>query len=205
MLFSFAVKMATQSWLIIGISGVTCSGKTTLVKRLQESLDCIVISQDNYFLPANDPRHTKVPELNHLNWDILSSLDMKKMYEEVLNIIEPKDIPNDAMNKDIIKKKTLILEGFSIFGDKSTANLCNLKYFLTLSKEECWTRRKCRVYDPPDVPGYFEKIVWPEYLKHMAELQEDKYLYKKIKFIDGLKSRDELFELIYSDICMHLC
>jgi nicotinamide/nicotinate riboside kinase len=66
--------------LIIGISGVTCGGKTTLAYKLNKMFPTSkLISQDDYFLDVDDPRHTWITELNHINFDILSSLDMEKM------------------------------------------------------------------------------------------------------------------------------
>ncbi len=37
---------------------------------------------------------------------------------------------------------------------------------MTLEKEECEKRRSKRAYDPPDVKGYFDKVVWPAYVGH---------------------------------------
>lgn len=45
--------------------------------------------------------------------------------------------------------------------------MCHHKLFFTLTREECWARRSIRTYDPPDVPGYFEQVVWPEYERHL--------------------------------------
>lgn len=79
----------TETWLIIGISGVTCGGKTTLADSLLEHFKSAVgreiktgvelrrveiIKQDNYFLPVEDSRHVLVESLNHFNWEILSSM-----------------------------------------------------------------------------------------------------------------------------------
>lgn len=124
---------------------------------------------------------------------------MDRMRSDVYKIIKSpaneRDDPSEGSNKNI-----LILEGFILFKDKVITNLCDRKYFVTLTKEECWKRRTERVYDPPDVPGYFEKAVWPEYLKHEAELMRDKNLCDTITFIDGTKSKEEIFEIIFTDI-----
>ncbi|XP_076288369.1 nicotinamide riboside kinase [Lasioglossum baleicum] len=190
--------MSSKNWIVLGISGATCSGKTSLVNRLHKELkNSVLICQDNYFLPADDPRHTYIPELNHMNWEIINSLDMDKMRSDVLNLITS---PEESKSTNTNDKKILILDGFLLFTCKVISKLCNKKYFLTLTKDQCWERRKDRCYDPPDVPGYFEKVVWPEYAKHTNDLMKDKDLYKTITFIDGSKSKEEIFQIVSADI-----
>ncbi|XP_014215704.1 nicotinamide riboside kinase 1 [Copidosoma floridanum] len=190
-----------MKWIIIGISGLTCSGKTTIAKKIQETLeDSVLISQDNYFLSVDDPRHTLVPELNHLNWEILTSLDMSKMYSDVMKTISSLSSNNTLEDKTCSETKILILEGFLLFNYEPIADLCQLRYFLDLSREICWNRRSNRVYNPPDVPGYFDTVVWPEYLKHKEEIFSCPSLINSVKLLDGSKSIDELYNKIMSDI-----
>lgn len=191
--------MSSKKWIIIGLSGATCGGKSSLAKQItNEFKNSVVICQDNYFLPTDDPRHTKIPELNHNNWEILTSMDMEKMWLDIQKILE--STPKGQAPKETNGKAVLIIDGFIIFKCKTITNLCDLKYFLTLTKETCWERRKSRAYDPPDVPGYFEKVVWPEYLKYETELKKDKDLCKTIVFIDGSKSKEEIFEMVSTKI-----
>lgn len=175
--------------LIIGISGVTCGGKTTLATRLKDFFpNSKLVSQDDYFLDVEDPRHTWIPELNHINFDILSSLDMEKMKKDIdahlegkkllrpclyynTNTVDGFKILNDKITK--FDAEVLIIEGFSIFNYKPLRDIFQLKFYLTLSKEECFRRRNQRVYEPPDGPGYFEACVWPEHLKQLEEVQNE--------------------------------
>ncbi|XP_058792501.1 nicotinamide riboside kinase 1 [Phymastichus coffea] len=188
-----------MKWLIIGIAGPTCSGKTTISNKLKKSItDSILINQDQYFLLQDDPRHTLIPELNHFNWDILSSLDMAKMYSDIVQIITP-NTSSSQQNKEK-KINVLIIEGFLIYNYKPIAELIDKKYFIDITKEVCWSRRKNRIYDPPDVPGYFDKCIWPEYLKHKAEIVADKNIYNSIKFFDGTKNLNELCDEIINEI-----
>lgn len=198
-----------EKWLIIGISGVTCGGKTTLSTELNKMIpSSVMISQDDYFLEVDDPRHTWIPELNHINFDIMSSLDMDKMYLDILNLVKAKE--NVYTSKDVCDTKTdshsaeftnstelakllckkvqeanvriLILEGFCILNYAPIADLCCLKYYFTLTREECYERRIKRVYEPPDCPGYFEKCVWPEYLNLFDEVEK---AVKNVDYFDG--------------------
>ena len=41
-----------------------------------------------------------------------------------------------------------------------------------------------RHYDPPDVPGYFDAVVWPEHLKHLDAIQEQQDIGRFILVID---------------------
>lgn len=185
-----------MKYLIVGISGASCSGKTSVTTRLQKKFkDSHIIRQDDYFLLQDDPRHTLIPELNHFNWEILSSLDMPKMHSDLLKLINSNECRRDN------DKKLLLVEGFSIFNYKPVAELCNYKYFIDISRELCWSRRRVRCYDPPDVPGYFDKVVWPEYLRHKSQIMNDTDLYKTIRVLDGNKSLEELCDEITNDIC----
>lgn len=185
----------SKQWLVVGISGATCSGKSTLVNKIYDNFPTsIMVRQDDYFLPPDDPRHVKIQELNHMNWELITSLDIQKMYSDVIRILQ-------SPGKNATDLKTLlILDGFLLFKHKPIADLCDRKYFLTLTKEHCWQRRKNRVYDPPDVPGYFDKIVWPEYVKHKNEIVQDKELYESITFIDGTKDMEKIYEMVSKEI-----
>ncbi|XP_017875022.1 nicotinamide riboside kinase 1 [Ceratina calcarata] len=192
--------MPSKKWLVIGISGATSSGKTSIAKRLHKELkNSTILHQDDYFLPMDDPRHIKIEELNHFNWEVITSMDMDRMRSDIFKIMKTStDERNDLSAKS--DRNILILEGFILFKDKIISNLCDVKYCITLTKEDCWQRRKKRVYDPPDVPGYFEKVVWPEYSMYMEELTKDRDLCESIMFIDGLKTMDEIFETIFTNV-----
>lgn len=187
--------MNSRKWIVVGISGATCSGKTSLANRIHEELKgSVLIHQDDYFLPTNDPRHVRIPELNHNNWELLTSVDFPKLHSDIRKIFET--IPEETAKGG----KVMILDGFLLFKYKPISDLCDMKYFLTLTKEQCWERRKNRTYDPPDVPGYFAQIVWPEYENHERELRSDQEMCKTITFVDGSRSKKDIFELVFAEI-----
>lgn len=189
------------NWLVIGIAGATCSGKTTVAEKLSGAFkNSKLLKQDEYFLPAEDPRHTRVPELNHLNWELLTSLDMERMLREIVEILRSRIVEETGEEK----RGILILEGFLLFNCKEIADLCDLRYFLDLSRRECWERRKIRTYDPPDVPNYFDKIVWPEYVKARGEILANEELKGRIIFLDGGTSTEETFDRIFNDVKLRL-
>lgn len=207
----------SQNWLVVGICGVTCGGKTTLAAELNKILpNSKVISQDDYFLDVDDPRQVIIPELDHLNFELMTSMDMEQMYADILEILKYRtNIPTKAATKTQLFNKSsidlqklahdkvietntnvLIIEGFSIFNYKPIEKICDLKYYLTLNEKECKERREKRVYEPPDCPGYFDLCVWPEYLKLFKEVQED---VKHVKYFNEhatQRSKDVLLDIV---------
>lgn len=250
-----------DQWLVIGVSGVTCGGKTTLANNLYKyfketteplaknvKIDKVhLISQDKYFLPVEDARHVLIEHLNHINWDIISSIDIKQMCKDIMEtlganfILYPtKAVQQDELmhvddnlfsehlpcsssssvtttaamqqthkisnqklhplnndNKNIESKlNILIIEGFLLYNHTFTLDLCNIKFHLHLPYERCYERRQKRRYEPPDVLGYFEMVVWPLYDKHCKEFANR----RDIMYLNGEVPRDKIFDFVISSI-----
>ncbi|XP_045620241.1 nicotinamide riboside kinase 2-like [Procambarus clarkii] len=200
-------------WLIVGISGATNSGKSTLAKKLLEVLPDTtrIICQDDYFYPEDSPQHIPCPGgLPHHNWDVISSLDMNKMIRDITEILKSTLKPNikTAISKTDASERglsclndshvrnlpVLLLEGFLLFGDDKLAEMCDLRYFLTLNHKLCWERRSSRIYNPPDPPGYFEHCVWPMYESHLKYVKEH---VPDLKFVCG---KGDPFPVIHQEI-----
>ncbi|XP_043831914.1 nicotinamide riboside kinase 1 isoform X4 [Dromiciops gliroides] len=155
---------------VVGISGVTNGGKTTLAKKLQKQLpNCSVISQDDYFKPESE---IKIDENGFLQYDELEALNMETLMSAVHSWIKN---PRNSLKSDgpegAEEVPILIIEGFLLYNYKPLDTIWNRSYFLTIPYEECKRRRSTRVYEPPDPPGYFDKHVWPMYLKHRKEIE----------------------------------
>ncbi|XP_023293308.1 nicotinamide riboside kinase 1 [Lucilia cuprina] len=100
-------------WLVIGISGVTCGGKTTLAHKLRDYFmnqrniqlwntpytisDVQLISQDDYFLPVDDLRHKWVEPLNAINFELITSLDMKQMISDITWTMKGRYLASDPL------------------------------------------------------------------------------------------------------------
>lgn len=187
-----------NGWFVVGIAGATCSGKTTVAQRLKKNIkNSVLINQDEYFHDAEDPRHVRVPEVNHINFELMTSMDMPRMIADIERTIAT---PANDIQDDPPKPRVLILDGFLIFNCSEIVQLCDARYFLDLTKEQCWERRRTRVYDPPDVPNYFEKVVWPEYVESKSEILRDKALAVTITFVDGARSKEDVFSEVFDDI-----
>ncbi|XP_067121384.1 nicotinamide riboside kinase 1 [Centruroides vittatus] len=182
------LKSSMGKWKLVGIAGVTCGGKTTLAEMLKKTIkNCIVIKQDEYFYDENSDHHVIIPELQHANWECLSSINWKELEARVKELLneEPKD-----------DYSTIIIDGHLIFNYEPLEKLFHKKFFLTLSKEECWERRRVRVYNPPDPPGYFDICVWPMYLKNKQEMAEK---VNDIVYLNGSEDKNELFKKVIKE------
>ncbi|CAK1589402.1 unnamed protein product [Parnassius mnemosyne] len=178
----------SDNWIIIGVSGVTCGGKTTLANQLKNTLTPVyVFHQDKYFHPDDSPRHVKCAGLEHNNYDILSALDMESMYNDIVTTIDGEDRSHGSFRErregrlEIDDKSFIIVEGFTVLNYAPINEICDLRYYFVLEYEECLLRRSYRLYDPPDVEGYFDQCVWPEHLKYKAEIERD----ARVTILDG--------------------
>lgn len=177
--------------IVIGISGPSNSGKTSLTTRLQKSLPgSSHVCQDTYFHPPGDERLTWIPEVKHHNWELFSSLDMDAMVNDVIKWKE------NEVKQDHDKHSILLVEGFTIFNYRPLTELFDKRYFLVASKEVCHERRLTRNYNPPDVPHYFEKVVWPYYIQRLEEIKDD----CSINFIEEGLTKEEIFTQVKNDI-----
>lgn len=193
--------MSSPPWLIIGISGVTCGGKSSLAKALQTYLSnpenanslsdnvrvqsVHMLQQDEYFYPESSDNHTWLDHLNHINWEILSALNMPKMCMDIRQILGascelyvrpepvlPTLLSSEPSTPHRIEINVLIIEGFTIFNHPTIMAMCHLKFHLHLPYEKCFARRSARVYVPADVIGYFESCVWPMYMMHFNQYRD---------------------------------
>lgn len=167
--------------LVVGVGGVTNGGKSTLSQFLHQKIhNSFIIGQDSYF---KDDCVVPVDTNGFKQYDTLDALHMEKMMIEVYSW--RKDPHSFLRQQGLIPKDlsidnevyVLIVEGFLIFN------------------------YSCRVYSPPDPPGYFDGYVWPMYLKNREEM---KSITSEIVYLDGLKPKDEVFAAVYEDVCQEI-
>ena len=126
---------------LIGISGGTASGKTTLCRELFENLsgidDCILLSMDNFYLGLTQEQHENVA---NYNFDHPDSLDFEEMYKVVQKLLKHEDatIPNydfstHSRTKEVTvleKSYFILFEGILSLHDKRIRDLMDLKLFV---------------------------------------------------------------------------
>ncbi|XP_033256640.1 nicotinamide riboside kinase 2 isoform X4 [Orcinus orca] len=160
---------------IVGIGGMTNGGKTTLTNSLLKSLpNCCVIHQDDFFKPQDQ---IAVGEDGFKQWDVLESLDMEAMLSTVQAWMSS-------------PQKFARAHGVSVQLDASDTHILILEGFLLYSYN---TRR----YMVPDPPGLFDGHVWPMYQKYKQEMEANGV---EVVYLDGMKSREELFHQVLEDI-----
>ncbi len=114
---------------IIGISGVTNGGKTSISKLILNHFpDSIYICQDSYFYTKDSGHLEYKHELKSHNYDSIGAIDSEKFLNEL-----------DIIIKKNIDSKFILLDGFMIFDFDQIK--FDKKYFFTLPKEACMQMR----------------------------------------------------------------
>jgi len=175
-----SIKMS--KW-VIGISGVTCGGKTTVARIIKSKLEkknsVFLYSQDDYY---KDEKEINIDNNGFVKWDCVQAVDFKALIKDV--------------NCALKKYEIIIVEGTLIFMNKDLNQLFMKRFFLNLDFEEAQKRRKERIYDPPDVDGLFEKHVWPEYVKCNEHVKKE----VKCTFIDASLDKKEVVSSIVNSL-----
>ena len=137
--------------LIIGITGGTGSGKTTVVKQIIEELsenEITVISQDSYY---NDTSHLNLEERTKINFDHPKSIDFDLLIAHLTTlktgvaIEQPvySFVEHNRVEKTIttVPKKVIIVEGILIFNNPALRDLFDIKIFVHADSDERLIRR----------------------------------------------------------------
>ncbi|WKX92250.1 hypothetical protein Q1695_010354 [Nippostrongylus brasiliensis] len=196
---------------VLAIAGCTNSGKTTVAKILSkmfvdEGATVHIIHQDDFYLAKEkaclfvEKVHRKsegTPNFFY-NYDSKFAVDHWKL----INAIKATSLSYDY----------IIVEGNMLTEWTDLVELCDRVIFLTLDQDTCRRRRTKRSYDPPDMPGYFDEVVWPSYQGHLqaalALARED----RRISFLDVSSDSDHpqhefIMSLIhaFSDDVVRIC
>ncbi|XP_034743713.1 nicotinamide riboside kinase 2-like isoform X1 [Etheostoma cragini] len=190
---------------IIGIGGVTNGGKTTLTKKLLKTLpNCCVVHQDDFF---RKPNQIEVGEDGFRQWDVISALDMEAMVNTVKgwqeNPVKFARSHGVSLSPEAGECNSeegihiLVVEGFLIYNYKPLIDIYDKCFYISISYEECKRRRSTRTYTLPDPPGLFDGHVWPMYLKHRKEMENN---CGKIEYLDGMTSKEHIYNKVYESV-----
>ncbi|KAI7866005.1 P-loop containing nucleoside triphosphate hydrolase protein [Spinellus fusiger] len=186
-----------KSVYILGISGPSCSGKTTLTKILHRLLkNSVVIYQDDYF--KTDDQIPMDPATQLANWDCPDAIDFpalidtihyarthqgelpfNKRSQEIHNAHDGALYISAAMLSSLEAYVSalpqgmhyVLVDGFMLYGDSALYAEFDKRLFITASYDTLKQRRESRTgYTTiegfwADPPGYFDMIVWPQFLK----------------------------------------
>ncbi|EFO27653.2 hypothetical protein LOAG_00832 [Loa loa] len=164
---------------VLGIAGCSNSGKTTLSKILStalinEGMRATVLSQDAFYYPQEQLERVVScanPKITFYNYDTIKALDTNKFLL--------------SLQKAIVENDFVIVEGNMVMEIDSLRQLLHRSIFITLNYNLCKRRRTARGYNPVDLPGYMEEIVWPTYRNHLANAYNLARSSSAIVFVDG--------------------
>ena len=136
---------------IIGITGGTASGKTSLVEKAVSNFntkEICVISQDAYYKKTNDLNPT---ERINQNFDHPDAIDFDLLSKQLTDLKNNKSVyqpvysfntHNRTSGKTLVTPKNIIIvEGILIFNDKRLLDLFDFKIFIDADADERLIRR----------------------------------------------------------------
>ena len=139
---------------VIGVAGGSGSGKTTVVRRIVNSLgpeQVIVLEHDRYYRDRNDLR---LEERAALNYDHPDALDTDLLVEHVrvLKAGEAVDVPlydftrhaRRADRQRCEPRRAIIVEGILIFTEPALRELMDVKVFVDADADTRFIRRMQR-------------------------------------------------------------
>jgi uridine kinase len=137
--------------LIIGVAGGSGSGKTTVVRRIVESVgtdEVTVLDHDRYYRDRPDLR---LEDRAALNYDHPEELETDLMVRHVtaLRAGRPIEAPlydfvryqRRAATETVVPRRAIIVEGILIFSDPALRELMDVKVFVDTDADTRFIRR----------------------------------------------------------------
>ena len=171
---------------IIGITGLSCSGKTTLSQKLQAALgndSCLLISMDDYYKELTQEQYAILHnDEAAINFDTPESINfqlLKKNLNDIKSNSENTWLPKFDLASCVIttwthlpanKYKFIIIEGLFVFSDPEIVDLCNLKIWVETSEYICALRRFIKFTYL--IKGYTHEYVYNQCVKYVIPGQE---------------------------------
>lgn len=137
--------------LVIGISGGTGSGKTTVVSQIINELptdEVCVISQDSYYKATDN---LSFEEREKINFDHPRAIDFELLQNHISSLKSGEIIEQPVYSfvthnrtKDTVKthpRKVVIVEGILIFNHRELLDLFDIKIFVHADADERLIRR----------------------------------------------------------------
>ena len=132
--------------IIIGIAGGTGSGKTTVVRKIVDSLpkgEVVVLPQDSYY---KDSSHVPVEERQNINFDHPNAFDWELLTSQIAQLKQGRAIEQPTYSYltctrqpetiHIEPKNVLIVEGILALCDPDLRSQMDLKIFVDADSDE---------------------------------------------------------------------
>ena len=173
-------KEFNPKMFLVGVTGLSCSGKTHLSQKLKESLgdECLYISLDDYYKElSEEERSILYKNEAFINFDTPDAIDFKRLLGDLTHLLNHKktELPQFDLGKCVITKtvtvnpehyKYIILEGVFMFNDETLKNLCNLKIWVETSEYICGLRRFIKW--TKHIEGYTTDYVYNQCVKFVV-------------------------------------
>ncbi len=156
--------------MIVGIGGVSNSGKSNLAKKIKDhyhTQKITILCQDDFTYPVD-----QLPKINgHIDWETPETINFEEFKRAVLRAKSDADI--------------VIAEGLFAFYDEQITELYDKKLFIEISYETFLARKKLDFRWGKEPDWYIDHI-WNSYLKYGRPV----HLTPDYIIIDGEKSVD---------------
>lgn len=132
--------------LIIGITGGSGSGKTTVVNKIMSSFSraqVTIVSQDSYY---RDNSNIPLEERADINFDHPDSIEFDLLVEHITLLRDGKPIEEPVYDYitstrlketiHIVPNSVVIVEGILLFTDKRVRDLCDIKVFVDAEPDD---------------------------------------------------------------------
>lgn len=134
---------------LIGISGGSGSGKTTIIKRIAERVsDFVFIPQDNYYKSAVNITNTNITDFN---FDHPDAFDTGLLLEHLEKLKNGQSIEmptydfvhhRRAAESTVVKpRKVVLVEGIMVFFEQSIRDMMDLKIYVDTPDDIRFIRR----------------------------------------------------------------
>lgn len=137
---------------VIGIGGISRSGKSLLAKQLSISISdsgksVKILDQDDFVFPENE-----IPTIrDHVDWECPESIDFHKFRESIIEASSENDF--------------VIAEGLMVFWEPEIFNLLDYKIYIELDRREFTSRKKTDLRWGKEPDWYIDHI-WDGYLQY---------------------------------------
>lgn len=137
--------------LVVGVAGGSGSGKSTVVRRIMDSLgpdQAVVLDHDRYYRDRNDLRLEERAALNYDHPDALET-HLLVRHLQALRAGSPVQVPRYDFARHtrlsetdtITPRRAIIVEGILIFADADLRALMDLKVFVDTDADTRFIRR----------------------------------------------------------------
>lgn len=161
---------------IIGVTGGTCSGKSSVCKAVAEMYDGVVwVKQDDFF--KNESECPK--QDGWINWETPESIHYDEMLYALLDLKEGRRTLKPRFSWGGYERKgyehvgpadIVVVEGFVLFYVEDMLDLFDAKIFMNIPDDVIRERRFSR--QPKLDPAYFDQVILPCYKEFCLSTKE---------------------------------